>query len=64
MRELMPLHARDYERNAEECLRLAKEMKVPEHQKSMLEMASVWQKLAREATNREQQPPEGQTMGS
>ena len=54
----MPLHARDYQRNAEECLRLAKEMKSPEHQKAMLDMAGVWQKLAHEASNREQQPSE------
>ncbi|HWL92646.1 MAG TPA: hypothetical protein VNT79_03855 [Phycisphaerae bacterium] len=57
----MPLNARDYERNAEECLRLAKEMRNPEHQKAMLDMAGVWQKLAREVSNRERQSSEGQS---
>jgi hypothetical protein len=48
----MPLDASDYQRNADECLRLASEMNDSKHRKALLDMAEVWQRLAGEAAHR------------
>ena len=46
--------ASEYEQNAEECLKLAKCSKNPEHKQSLQEVAYTWAALAEERRRRQQ----------
>jgi hypothetical protein len=47
---------RDYRKFAEECYRLARGIKDPEHKKILEEMAEAWLRLATEAAQRGLRP--------